>query len=64
MFSYVNSQVDYRILRAVALENPKDVHLAVNDVLTEVIPHFRGEFKLPSQDPRVEIASKIEGIPS
>lgn len=53
-------EVDYRILRAVALENPKDVHLAVNDVLTEVIPHFRGEFKLPSQDPRVEIASKIE----
>ncbi|XP_038896365.1 uncharacterized protein LOC120084628 [Benincasa hispida] len=53
-------EIDHRILRAVALENPKDVHLAVTDVLTEVIPRFRQKSKLPSPDPGVEFASKIE----
>ena len=45
------------MLRAVALENPKDVHVAINDVLTEVIPCFLGEYQLPPQDPK-------EGSPS
>ncbi|KAA0057604.1 golgin candidate 5 [Cucumis melo var. makuwa] len=53
-------EVDHRILRAVALENPKDVHLAVNDILTEVIPRCHPEFKSPLQDHCVEFASKIE----
>ena len=33
-------QVDSRILRAVAIEHPKDADVAVEVVLLEVIPHL------------------------
>ncbi|XP_022953515.1 uncharacterized protein LOC111456040 isoform X2 [Cucurbita moschata] len=52
-------EVDHRMLRAVALENPKDVHAAINDVLTEVLPCFLGESILPPQDPK-EVENKME----
>ncbi|KAF3436327.1 hypothetical protein FNV43_RR23419 [Rhamnella rubrinervis] len=40
-------QIDARILKAVAIEHPKDVDEAVNDILTEVLPLLTRESVTP-----------------
>lgn len=51
-------QVDSRILRAVAIEHSKDADVAVEVVLTEVIPH------LPKQSKTVTSFNKTDNSPS
>ncbi|CAH1417640.1 unnamed protein product [Lactuca virosa] len=53
-------QVDSRLLRAVAIEHPKDADLAVEVVLVDIIPHLSEQ----SQSPPVNFSNKVENTPS
>lgn len=57
---YYFLQVDSRLLRAVAIEHPKDADLAVEVVLVDIIPHLSEQ----SQSPPVNFSNKVENTPS
>lgn len=62
--SFCNLQVDARILRAVAIEHPKDVDLAAGIVLNEIIPLMSKRslpLATPPQDKEPGAVTNVEG---
>lgn len=57
-------QVDSRLLRAVAIEHPKDADVAVEVVLVEVIPHLSEHSQTQSQSRTVNLSNRNEKTPT
>ncbi|KAJ8898706.1 hypothetical protein K2173_004740 [Erythroxylum novogranatense] len=52
-------QVDSRLLRAVAIEHPKDPHTAVEIVLSDVLPRLSGHFLVSSSSQVMEEQANV-----
>jgi hypothetical protein len=61
---YLPEQVDSRLLRAVAIEHPKDADMAAEVVLTEIMPSLAKKLLpvTPTQEMSPRVIVNLEGV--